>query len=378
MSNDRPRQYDDRPLLVFWETTKACLLACYHCRADAQRSPGPGELSTAEGRALIDELAALERPRPVLILTGGDCMMRPDIVDLATHAQARSVPVAIAPSVTARLTPEILARLRAVGVKTASLSLDGASAGTHESIRGVEGHFSDTVEAIRLLKAHGFTVQINTTVMQNNVHELPGVVKLLRDERVDIWEVFFLINTGRGIGVGALDAAENEDVCHFLVDAARYGFTVRTVEAPFFRRVATERKRASAPVTYRTFDVGGLYLRLKSQLDALLGQPEKPVKAPTVATRDGKGIVFVAADGAVYPSGFLPITLGNVRDRGLIAIYREHPLLREIRDARFAGLCGTCEYADLCGGSRARAHAATGDPLGEDPACVRTLVGASV
>lgn len=378
MSNDRPRQFDDRPLLVFWETTKACLLACYHCRADAQRSPGPGELSTAEGRALIDELAALERPRPVLILTGGDCLMRPDIVDLAAHAQARSVPVAIAPSVTARLTPEILARLRAVGVKTASLSLDGASAGTHESIRGVEGHFSDTMEAIRLLKAHGFTVQINTTVMQNNVHELPGVVRLLRDERVDIWEVFFLINTGRGIDVGALDAAENEDVCHFLVDAARYGFTVRTVEAPFFRRVATERKRASAPVTYRTFDVGGLYLRLKSQLDALLGQPEKPVKAPTVATRDGKGIVFVAADGAVYPSGFLPITLGNVRDRGLIAIYREHPLLREIRDARFAGLCGTCEYADLCGGSRARAHAATGDPLGEDPACVRTLVGASV
>jgi radical SAM protein len=378
MSNDRPRQFDDRPLLVFWETTKACLLACYHCRADAQRSPGPGELSTAEGRALIDELAALERPRPVLILTGGDCLMRPDIVDLAAHAQARSVPVAIAPSVTARLTPEILARLRAVGVKTASLSLDGASAGTHESIRGVEGHFSDTMEAIRLLKAHGFTVQINTTVMQNNVHELPGVVKLLRDERVDIWEVFFLINTGRGIGVGALDAAENEDVCHFLVDAARYGFTVRTVEAPFFRRVATERKRASATVTYRTFDVGGLYLRLKSQLDALLGQPEKPVKAPTVATRDGKGIVFVAADGAVYPSGFLPITLGNVRDRGLIAIYREHPLLREIRDTRFAGLCGTCEYADLCGGSRARAHAATGDPLGEDPACVRTLVGASV
>lgn len=378
MSNDRPRQFDDRPLLVFWETTKACLLACYHCRADAQRSPGPGELSTAEGRALIDELAALERPRPVLILTGGDCLMRPDIVDLAAHAQARSVPVAIAPSVTARLTPEILARLRAVGVKTASLSLDGASAGTHESIRGVEGHFSDTMEAIRLLKAHGFTVQINTTVMQNNVHELPGVVKLLRDERVDIWEVFFLINTGRGIDVGALDAAENEDVCHFLVDAARYGFTVRTVEAPFFRRVATERKRASATVTYRTLDVGGLYLRLKSQLDALLGQPEKPVKAPTVATRDGKGIVFVAADGAVYPSGFLPITLGNVRDRGLIAIYREHPLLREIRDARFAGLCGTCEYADLCGGSRARAHAATGDPLGEDPACVRTLVGASV
>lgn len=377
MSNDRPRQFDDRPLLVFWETTKACLLACYHCRADAQRSPGPGELSTTEGRALIDELAVLERPRPVLILTGGDCLMRPDIVDLATHAQARSVPVAIAPSVTARLTPEILARLRAVGVKTASLSLDGASAGTHESIRGVEGHFSDTVEAIRLLKAHGFTVQINTTVMQNNVHELPGVVKLLRDERVDIWEVFFLINTGRGIDVGALDAAENEDVCHFLVDAARYGFTVRTVEAPFFRRVATERKRASATVTYRTFDVGGLYLRLKSQLDALLGQPEKPVKAPTVATRDGKGIVFVAADGAVYPSGFLPITLGNVRDRGLIAIYREHPLLREIRDARFAGLCGTCEYADLCGGSRARAHAATGDPLGEDPACVLTLVGAS-
>ena len=178
-----------------------------------------------------------------------------------------------------------------------------------------------------------------------------------------IWEVFFLVQTGRGTATAAVSAAEHEEVCHFLVDAARHGMIVRTVEAPFFRRIAAARRAGAAPPD------GALYQRLAERLEALLGPPAGRPSAHTAPTRDGKGIVFVAHDGEVYPAGFLPIGLGNVRTTPLRSLYRDTPLLRSIRAAEFTGRCGQCEFADLCGGSRARAYAASGDPLGEDPAC---------
>ncbi len=368
-------QFDSRPLLVFWEMTKACALACFHCRANAQRDVGPDELSTSEGFALIDDLAAIGRPRPILILTGGDCLMRDDIVAIAAHAKQRRVPVAIAPSVTPQLATPLLWALCEQGVKTASLSLDGSKPDTHDSVRGIDGHFDATVRAIKELKRHGLTIQINTTVMRPNIGELADIATLMHVLQVDIWEVFFLITTGRGVGIEASTARENEDICHFLVDASRYGMTVRTVEAPFFRRVALERKRVDGLRPVKALDQGQLYLRLREKLYAQLGPPTAPVRAPSAATRDGKGIVFVAANGDVYPSGFLPVRLGNVRQKSLMQIYRDDPLLRAIRDADFAGQCGICEHADLCGGSRSRAYAMSGDPLGEDPGCIRTFAG---
>jgi radical SAM protein with 4Fe4S-binding SPASM domain len=211
--------------------------------------------------------------------------------------------------------------------------------------------------------AAGVTVQINTTVMRANVRELAQVARLVRQTGSHIWEVFFLVHVGRGAATGAVSAGEHEDVCHFLYEASRYGFIVRTVEAPFFRRVVAQRRAGGPPPDSE------LYHALATELSGLLGPPACPPRAHTSPTRDGKGIVFIAHDGEVYPAGFLPIGLGNIRSRPLSDIYREDPLLRAIRDARFAGRCGECEYADLCGGSRARAYAATGDPLGDDPAC---------
>jgi radical SAM protein len=359
--------FSDRPLLVFWEMTKACHLACLHCRANAQYEGGPDELSTDEGRALIDELAAVGRPRPILILTGGDCLMRDDIVDLARYARQHDVPVAIAPSVTPRLTTPTLLGLRGEGVKSASLSLDGASPEVHDGVRGIPGHFVSTLRAIRQLKDLGFTVQVNTTVMPSNTHQLADVATLLHKYDVDVWEVFFLITTGRGSDVIATSAQENEDVCHFLVDASRYGFTVRTVEAPFFRRVAYERKELGERAPS---DTGLLYDQLSARLAELLGPSNAPIRAPSAATRDGKGIIFVGANGTVTPSGFLPLSLGNVRDQSLMSIYRENELLRSIRAADFRGVCGRCSFANLCGGSRSRASAVFGDPLGSDPGCL--------
>jgi len=366
--------FSQRPLLVFWEMTKACDLACFHCRANAQRLASSDELSTDEGFALIDTLAAIGRPRPILILTGGDCLMREDIVQLAAYAGSAGVPVAIAPSVTPQLKSSTLQSLRAHGVKSASLSLDGATASTHDAVRGIDGHFDSTIRAIGELKQHGFTTQVNTTVMPANVRELADVADLMHDQHVDVWEVFFLITTGRGTEMNATTAKENEDVCNFLVDASRYGFTVRTVEAPFFRRVVIER-RENNESSLREFETDSLYPSLRDRLVELLGASTAPIRAPSAATRDGKGIVFVAANGDVYPSGFLPITLGNVRDSSLIDIYRDNELMRSIRAAEFVGPCGRCEHANLCGGSRSRAFATYGNPLASDPGCVRVSEG---
>lgn len=367
--------FDDRPHLVFWETTKACPLACVHCRAFAQPAPLPGELTTGEGVRLIDELASGPRPRPILVLTGGDCLSRGDVVALAAYGQRVGVPVAIAPSVSPRMTPELLRQLHAHGVTRASLSLDGATPETHEGIRQVAGHFEATIDAIKLLAGCGFQVQINTTVMTRNVRELAEIAALVRNLDVGTWEVFFLISVGRGRDVEEIGPHDARDVAHFLVDAAQYGMLVRTVEAPFFRGI--HRSRAATPqrdVAGR-FGLGSLYCHLSSRLDHELGPPTHRVTAPTLATRDGKGIIFVAHDGAVYPSGFLPLSLGNVREAGLLPVYREHALLRSIRAAEFPGRCGSCSDSDLCGGSRARAYARTGDALADDPACVLATTG---
>jgi radical SAM protein with 4Fe4S-binding SPASM domain len=208
--------------------------------------------------------------------------------------------------------------------------------------------------------------------MPSNVRELADVAKLLHDLEVNVWEVFFLITTGRGSDVTATSASENEEVCNFLVDASRYGFTVRTVEAPFFRRVARER---AGNVDPPPSIADSTYAFLSHRLRELLGPSSAPVRAPSAATRDGKGIIFVGANGDIYPSGFLPITLGNLRNNSLIDVYRNHELLRSIRSAQFDGACGRCEHSDLCGGSRSRAFAVYGNPLASDPGCVRVSDG---
>lgn len=355
--------YAQRPMLVFWEVTRACQLACAHCRASATANALPGELTSAEGRDLIDQVAGFGRPYPILILTGGDCLLRPDIFDLVDYAVERGIPVALSPSVTPMLTDEAIAAMVDKGVKAVSLSLDGAGPGTHDGIRGIPGHFDATIPAIRRLVAAGLHVQINTTVMRANVEELAAVAEIVQTTGAHIWEVFFLVHVGRGEATGAITPDEHEQVCHALFDASHYSFIVRTVEAPFFRRVVVQRRAGSLPPT------GALYQRLDADLRRRLGPPGASSSAHTAATRDGKGIVFVAHDGNVYPAGFLPLELGSVRQTPLAEIYRDSPVLRSIRSADFSGKCGRCEFADLCGGSRARAYATSGDPLGPDDAC---------
>jgi radical SAM protein len=362
----RPRvlDYNQRPMLVFWEVTRACLLACHHCRASATPGALPGELDGEEGRRLIDQVAGFGRPFPILVLTGGDCLLRADVFELVEYANALGIPVAMSPSVTPQLTDEAIQHMVDSGVKAVSLSLDGANADTHDGVRGIPGHFEKTIPAIKALVAAGLTVQINTTVMSRNKHEMADIAGIVKETGADIWEVFFLVHVGRGEDTDSMTPDEHEEMCHFLVDASHYGFIIRTVEAPFFRRVVVQRRENPD-----LRPVGDLYPELVAGLVERLGEPSEKSSAHTAATRDGKGIVFVAHDGQVYPAGFLPLSLGSVRDLPLADIYQDNPVLRRIRSMEFGGRCGYCDFADLCGGSRARAFASTGDPLAEDPAC---------
>jgi AdoMet-dependent heme synthase len=362
--------FSRRPLLVFWETTRACSLACRHCRADAIPRALPGELTSLQGRELIRQVAAFGKPHPVLVLTGGDCLQRADTFDLATYAAELGITVCMSPSVTPSLTTAAMQRMRGAGVKAVSISLDGAHAASHEAVRGIPGHFEQTLRALADLLELGFRVQVNTTVMRANVEELADLAALLHRLGVRIWEVFFLVQVGRGVRVQELTAAENEQVCHFLFDAACSGLVVRTVEAPFFRRVVAWRS-GLAPIDAGAIASGRgmLYGRLAGRLHTLLGPPRGRPAAQSLATRDGSGILFVAYNGDIYPAGFLPLVIGNVGGGSLAEVYRSSDLLQRIRRGAFAGRCGRCAWRDLCGGSRARACAASGDPLGEDPGC---------
>ncbi|MHB2015378.1 MAG: TIGR04053 family radical SAM/SPASM domain-containing protein [Candidatus Xenobia bacterium] len=356
---------DEKPILVFWETTRACDLACRHCRASAISQPLPGELSHEEGLALLDQIAAFGKPSPILILTGGDVLKRHGLFDLIAAARARGIAVSVSPSVTPLLTEARIDELVAAGVDAMSVSIDGASAETHDGMRGVPGTWARSFEIMRYAIQAGLKVQVNSAVTAENLHELPALFAAIHDVPVNIWEVFFLIQTGRGKGLHEPTPEECEAVCWLLYRAAFYGITVRTVEGPFFRRVSRDIEAGA--------DMPPLAAQLVNDLHVRLGPGGSRPRARSAYTRDGKGIVFVSHNGLVSPSGFLPAYVDNVRRTPLSTIYRDNTLFQALRAASgFQGACGTCELRELCGGSRARAFAHSGNPFGEDPACLLT------
>ena len=361
---------DEKPILVFWETTRACDLACRHCRASAIPQALEGELDHQEGLALMDQIAAFGSPSPILVLTGGDVLKRQDLWSLLGHARSRGIPVALSPAITPLLTDPVVDRLAASGLSAISLSLDGPDEETHDGIRGVPGTFQRTLECARRAVKAGLKVQINSTVMAGNLGSFPALCQQVLQAGVGVWEVFFLIATGRGLEVSAPGPEECEAVCWMLYEASKHDLTVRTVEAPFFRLVVHQIQVGSAA------SPSPLALELLADLRQRLGSGKSTPRSHTARTRDGKGIVFVDYQGRVSPSGFLPVVAGNVRESPLSEIYRESPLFRKLRSAEsFGGRCGRCGYRDLCGGSRSRAYAASGDCLGEDPACPYQPVG---
>lgn len=355
--------FTEKPILVFWETTKACMLACKHCRASAIHSALPGELTTKEGLALIDKITEFGFPYPVIIFTGGDPLMRSDIFKLMKHANELGVKFAVSPAVTNLLTYDKMVKIHELGATSISISLDGAVKETHDSIRSIDGTFDATIKSIKNAIKAGLNIQVNTTVMKSNVNELPRIFNLIKRLGVKVWEVFFLIKIGRGAELQEISPPEYESVCNFLYDASKYGVVIRTVEAPFERRVVTMREK------YGSYWRDSLYYRLHSELTNLEGEPKHDSTISPVGTLDGDGIIFVGNDGTISPGGFLPVKLGNIKKDSLVDIYRNNTIMKSIRAREFSGYCGKCEFKWQCGGSRARTYYSEHDLLASDLAC---------
>ncbi|MGC8562563.1 MAG: TIGR04053 family radical SAM/SPASM domain-containing protein [Thermoplasmata archaeon] len=361
--NPHPIDYNSKPILIFWETTKACDLACKHCRASALLEALPDEMNLEQSLSFVEQVKEFGSPYPVLILTGGDIMKKKGLEEILKKSKELGIPASMSPSATPLLNDDAFAMMKRYGVKSLSLSLDGASSDTHDWLRGYIGTFDKTLYLVRKVISEGFTLQINTAVFKRNVHELPQLLKILLDTKVKTWEVFSLIKTGRGIDREDLDPEAYEDVFNYLEFASRYGISIRTVEAPFFRRILIEREKSE-------YKGGYLYSKLVEDTVGILGKPGDRPKGHTSQTRDGKGIIFVAHNGDVNPSGFLPIKLGNVKEKSIVDIYRYNDTLVKLRDpSNFKGRCGVCEYSDICGGSRSRAYSYYGDIFQEDPRC---------
>ena len=331
--------------MVFWEMTRACDLVCKHCRASAVPHRDPQELTTEQGRALMREIRALGCPN--LVLTGGDPAKREDLVQLVAYGTELGLRVALTPSATPLVTRPLLAALKEAGLARLAVSLDGATATTHDAFRGFEGSFQRTFEILNTAKDLGLTTQINTTVCATNRHELEAIAQQGADLAIELWSVFFLVPTGRGSQLDMLDPGEIERVLEWLAELHEHSpFDIKTTAAPHFRRVM---------------------LRRKADREHIAGLSDGIGRAMR-SVNDGQGIAFVSHRGEVYPSGFMPIACG--RADNLTRVYRENPLMVALRDPdRLEGKCGECEWKRMCGGSRARALAVNGSALAEDPSC---------
>lgn len=359
----------DRPFLVIWEATRACPLACLHCRATSIPTRHPRELTTDEAADLL-AVDAFGSPCPLFVITGGDPFQRPDLMRLVQRFAARGIPVAVSPSGTPTLTRDNLKRLYDAGAHAISLSVDGSSARVHDAFRGVDGVYDQTLDAWRAAREIGLKVQINTTVAGHNLSDLPRIARLVHQYGAIVWSAFLLVPTGRGRALAALSAPDVEDVLNFLYDAAAY-VPAKTTEAHHFRRVALQRlvleRRGEDPAA--VLGLGRLYRVLRDELEEF-ALPPRHARRPPMRINAGNGFVFVSHTGEVYPSGFLPLSAGNVRERPLTEIYREAPLFRAMREpAALKGRCGECEFRGVCGGSRSRAYGVTGDLLAEEPWC---------
>lgn len=361
----------DRPFIVIWESTRACPLACAHCRAEAQPNRQSGELSTNEAVDLAAQVAEFGHPAPLFVITGGDPFVRDDLVDIVRGAVGHGLVVAVSPSGTPSLTRDNLAALRDAGATAISLSLDGSTARIHDAFRGVGGVFEHTIRAWAAARELGLKVQINSSVSQHNLTDLPAIAGLVASYGAMSWSAFLLVPTGRGRQLDALDATTVEDVLNFVYDAGEF-VPSRTTEAHHFRRVAVQRtiiaRRGLDPVD--VLGLGALYRRLRADLEATMSGLPKRVRRTPMDVNAGRGFVFVSHLGDVHPSGFLPLAAGNVREQTLPQIYRDSGLFRDLRDVtNLGGRCGRCEFAAVCGGSRSRAYAMTGDPFAEEPWC---------
>ena len=342
------------PLMFYYEVTLACDLVCKHCRASAQEDPHPEELTTDRACSLVDQIASFPR-RPMLVMTGGDPLKRADLFDLVRHAVASGLQVALTPSATPLAGADAFHRARQAGVRRLGISLDGADAPTHDSFRGWEGSFQRTLDMLAAARDLQLAVQVNTTITRRNFHQIDAIADLLATQGIAMWSLFFLVPVGRGVEEERIAPREYETAFGRLWYHARnQPYSVKTTEAPHYRRYVLQHG-------------GDPLAGPKHASDAAARRGHR---AP-LGVGDGKGVMFTSHTGEIYPAGFLPLCCGRFPAESVVDVYQNHPTFKALRDPDgFKGKCGICEYRHVCGGSRARAYALTGDPLETDPDCV--------
>jgi len=363
--------FDETPFLAIWEVTQSCDLACKHCRAAAQPIPHPDQLSTAEGKELIDEIAKMEVP--IFVFTGGDPLKRPDVFELIKYASDKGVSVALTPSATPLLTRDALVKLKEAGLVRLGISLDGSSPEIHDAFRGFAGTWARTIQAVEWANEVGIPIQVHTTISRHNAHDLDNLTALFEKMKIVMWNVFFLVPVGRGQLNDLLSGEEFEQVFGKIYELShRVSFQIKTTEAMHYRRYLIQHNLEERKMGHGSGHPGGHPAAVAYEP----GAPTTEAKTRNMgwATRrvnDGKGFVFVSHKGDVYPSGFLPLHAGNVRDTPLHEIYQDAPVFRDLRDtSKLQGKCGACEFKEICGGSRARAYAMTGNHLAQEQCCI--------
>lgn len=355
--------FDRTPLLAIWETTRSCALACRHCRAEAIDKRHPGELSTAEGQALLGEVRAMGTP--LVVLTGGDPLQRPDLEALIAHGKGLGLRVGAIPATTPLLTRERVRSLKAAGLDQMAVSLDAAEAAAHDDFRQVPGCFAKALAAAEWAREEGLRLQVNSVFTAANAAAFPALADLVTRLGVVFWEVFLLVPTGRGAKLASCSTAQYWELFAQLYElASRVSFIVKITEAPQYRAYSILRQRREGKLVNERPEA------IRAGVASAHHRPHGGIRLPKAGVNSGKGFVFIDHLGEVCPSGFLPLPCGNVRQQSLGGIYREAPLFRELRDSRLLkGWCGRCEFKDVCGGSRARAYALSGDYLAQEPYC---------
>lgn len=350
------------PFLVIWETTQACDLACRHCRASAQPEHDPLALTHSQARQLLEQVRSFSDPPPLFVFTGGDPFKRSDLFELVQYASDLGLRPAVSPSATPLLTRENLSRLKECGARAISLSLDAPGEEAHDAFRGVSGSYALTMQGCSLVRELGLKLQVNSTVTRHNLAALPALVRLLVPLELMTWSVFFLVPTGRAQQQDAISPEECEEVMHFLVDASRY-LPLKATEGHHYKRVLLQRQDDPGPDNELRRELRRLALEEG-------WQPRAAARRKPMHINSGDGFVFISHRGEVFPSGFLPLSAGNVRRLNLVDLYRHSPLFQLMRNTSdLKGRCGVCEFRSVCGGSRSRAYASTGDPLAEEPLC---------
>lgn len=335
--------------LVAWEITRNCNLSCIHCRASATMGPYTGELDTRAGMKLLDEIAQLGKP--IVILTGGEPLLRPDIFEIASYGNDKGLRMVMAPNGTL-LTDKVARKMVDSGIQRISISLDGATKEDHDRFRGVEGAFEGALRGIQHAKDAGIEFQINTTITKTNLDQIPAIQQLAIDLGAVAHHIFLLVPTGRGkyIVDQEITAAEYEKTLNWFYDRkSDTPLQLKATCAPHYYRILRQRaKQEGKSVTFQSHG-----------LDAV-----------TRGCLGGTGFCFVSYRGIVQPCGFLHVNCGDITKSSFCDIWKNAKVFQDLRDFnKLKGKCGICEYKKVCGGCRARAYEATGDYLAEEPLC---------